>query len=83
MGVAELARPDLSTTILAESDVDLQKVDEALMVIAVQSVFERRRFVRACGVAMLHDDVAEAAEIEILRAVADTLGITFATGIRA
>jgi Zn-dependent protease with chaperone function len=83
LGLAELARPDLSTTILAESDVDLQKVDEALMVIAAQSVFERRRFVRACGVAMLHDDVAEAAEIEILRAVADTLGITFATGIRA
>ncbi|MEY4797755.1 MAG: hypothetical protein RI978_56 [Verrucomicrobiota bacterium] len=83
LGVAELARPDLSTTILAESDVDLQKVDEALAVIAAQSVFERRRFVRACGVAMLHDDVAEAAEIEILRAVADTLGITFATGIRA
>ena len=83
LGVAELARPDLSTTILAESDVDLQKVDEALAVIAAQNVFERRRFVRACGVAMLHDDVAEAAEIEILRAVADTLGITFATGIRA
>jgi Zn-dependent protease with chaperone function len=83
LGVAELARPDLSTTILPESEVDLQKVDEALAVIAAQSVFERRRFVRACGVAMLHDDVAEAAEIEILRAVADTLGITFATGIRA
>ena len=83
LGLAELARPDLATTILPESEVDLQKVDEALMVIAAQSVFERRRFVRACGVAMLHDDVAEAAEIEILRAVADTLGITFATGIRA
>jgi Zn-dependent protease with chaperone function len=83
LGVAELARPDLSTTILPESEVDLQKVDEALAVIAAQSVFERRRFVRACGVAMLHDDVAEPAEIEILRAVADTLGITFATGIRA
>ena len=83
LGVAELARPDLATTILPESEVDLQKVDEALAVIAVQSVFERRRFVRACGVAMLHDDVAEAAEIEILRAVADSLGITFATGLRA
>ena len=83
LGVAELARPDLATTILPESEVDLQKVDEAMAVIAAQSVFERRRFVRACGVAMLHDDVAEAAEIEILRAVADTLGITFATGLRA
>jgi hypothetical protein len=83
LGVAELARPDLASTILPAEAVDLQKVDESLMVIAAQSVFERRRFVRACGVAMLHDDVAEAAEIEILRAVADTLGITFATGIRA
>lgn len=83
LGVAELARPDLATIILPESEVDLQKVDEALAVIAAQSIFERRRFVRACGVAMLHDDQAESAEIEILRAVADTLGITFATGIRA
>jgi len=83
LGVAELARPDLASTILPAEAVDLQKVDEALAVIAAQSVFERRRFVRACGVAMLHDDVAEPAEIEILRAVADTLGITFATGIRA
>ncbi|MEY3829662.1 MAG: hypothetical protein RL636_1363, partial [Verrucomicrobiota bacterium] len=29
-----------------------------------------------------HDDVAEPAEVEILRAVADSLGITFATGLR-
>ena len=41
LGVAELARPDLATTILPESEVDLQKVDEALAVIAAQSVFER------------------------------------------
>jgi hypothetical protein len=81
LGVAELARPDLSTQILPAAEVDLQKVDEALAVIARQSVFERRRFVRACGVAMLHDDVAEPAEVEILRAVADSLGITFATGM--
>jgi hypothetical protein len=79
--VAELARPDLSTQILPAAEVDLQKVDEALAVIARQSVFERRRFVRACGVAMLHDDVAEPSEVEILRAVADSLGITFATGM--
>ena len=81
LGVAELARPDLSTQILPAAEVDLQKVDEALALIARQSVFERRRFVRACGVAMLHDDVAEPAEVEILRAVADSLGITFATGL--
>lgn len=81
LGVAELARPDLSTDILPAAEVDLQKVDEALAVVARQSVFERRRFVRACGVAMLHDDVAEPAEVEILRAVADSLGITFATGV--
>ena len=36
-----------------------------------------------CGAAMLNDDRAEPAEIEIVRAVADSLGISFATGIKA
>jgi hypothetical protein len=60
----------------------LQKVDDALAVVAGQSVYDRRKFVRACGVAMLNDDKAEAAEIEIVRAVGDSLGISFATGIK-
>jgi hypothetical protein len=32
---------------------------------------------------MLHDGRAEPAEIEIVRAVADSLGISFATGLKA
>jgi hypothetical protein len=52
-----------------------------LAVIAGQSVYDRRKFVRACGVAMLNDAKAEPAEIEIVRAVGDSLGISFATGI--
>jgi hypothetical protein len=57
--------------------------DEALAVIAGQPVPARRKFVRAIGTAMLHDGRAEPAEIEIVRAVADSLGISFATGIKA
>jgi len=30
---------------------------------------------------MLHDDRAEPAEVEIVRAVGDSLGISFATGL--
>ena len=41
----------------------------------------RRKFVRACGIAMLNDGQAEAPEVEIVRAVGDSLGITFATGV--
>ena len=43
----------------------------------------RRDFVRACGVAVLSDGQAEPREVEILRAVADSLGISFATGLKA
>jgi hypothetical protein len=32
---------------------------------------------------MLNDAKAEAAEIEIVRAVADSLGISFSTGLKA
>jgi len=80
LGVAEMAWKAIPAHVLTTAEVDLQKVDEALAVIAAQAVADRRKFVRACGVAMLHDAVAEPAEIEILRAVADTVGITFAKG---
>jgi Zn-dependent protease with chaperone function len=83
LGVAELGQVALSKQMIPADQVAMQKVDEALAMLATQSIFERRKFVRACGVAMLHDYEAEAKEIEILRAVADTLGITFATGFRA
>jgi hypothetical protein len=52
-----------------------------LGVIAGQSIYDRRKFVRACGVAMLNDGKAEPAEIEIVRAVGDSLGISFSTGL--
>jgi Zn-dependent protease with chaperone function len=81
LGAGVLGLPGLSPYLVGASLIDLQKVDEALAVIAGQSVYDRRKFVRACGVAMLNDAKAEPAEIEIVRAVADSLGISFATGL--
>lgn len=83
LGVGVLGLFGLSSTMVPPAEVDLQKVDDALAVIAGQSVYDRRKFVRACGVAMLNDGKAEPAEVEIVRAVADSLGISFATGIKA
>ena len=83
LGAGVLGLFGLSPTMVPPAEVDLQKVDEALAVIAGQSVYDRRKFVRACGVAMLNDGKAEPAEIEIVRAVADSLGISFATGLKA
>ncbi|PHX57739.1 MAG: peptidase M48 [Opitutia bacterium] len=81
LGAVVLGLPGLDANLLPAEKVDLQKVDEALAVIAGQSVYDRRKFVRACGAAMLHDDRAEPAEVEIVRAVGDSLGISFATGL--
>jgi Zn-dependent protease with chaperone function len=81
LGADVLGLPGLDANLLSAEQVDLQKVDEALAVIAGQSVYDRRKFVRACGAAMLHDDRAEPAEVEIVRAVGDSLGISFATGV--
>ena len=83
LGAGVLGLPGLEAALLPAEQVDLQKVDEALAVIAGQSVYDRRKFVRACGAAMLHDDRAEPAEVEIVRAVGDSLGISFATGMKA
>lgn len=82
-GASVLGLPGLASAMLPADAVDLSKVEEALAVIAGQAVVERRKFVRACGAAMLNDDEAEPAEIEIVRAVADSLGISFATGLKA
>jgi Zn-dependent protease with chaperone function len=82
LGAGVLGLAGLSPTMVPSASVDLGKVDEALAVIAGQSVPARRQFVRAIGAAMLHDGKAEPAEIEIVRAVADSLGISFATGIK-
>jgi Zn-dependent protease with chaperone function len=82
LGAGVLGLAGLSPTMVPSASVDLGKVDEALAVIAGQNVPARRQFVRAIGAAMLHDGRAEPAEIEIVRAVADSLGISFATGIK-
>ncbi len=81
LGAGVLGLPGLSTSLLDGAQIDLQKVDDALGVIAGQSVYDRRKFVRACGAAMLNDSKAEEAEVEIVRAVGDSLGISFATGL--
>ncbi len=81
LGTGVLGMAGLSPTMVPPASVDLAKVDEALAVIAGQTVPARRQFVRAIGAAMLHDGRAEPAEVEIVRAVADSLGISFATGI--
>ena len=83
LGVGVLGLFGLSPTMVPSASVDLGKVDDALAVIAGQSVYDRRKFVRAIGAAMLSDGKAEPAEIEIVRAVADSLGISFATGLKA
>ena len=83
LGAGVLGMAGLSPTMVPPASVDLGKVDEALAVIAGQSVPARRQFVRGIGAAMLHDGRAEPAEIEIVRAVSDSLGISFATGMKA
>jgi Zn-dependent protease with chaperone function len=82
LGAGVLGMSGLAPTMVPPASVDLAKVDEALAVIAGQTVPARRQFVRAIGAAMLHDGRAEPAEVEIVRAVADSLGISFATGIK-
>ncbi len=82
LGAVVLGLPGLDANLLPAEKVDLQKVDDALGVIAGQSVYDRRKFVRACGAAMLNDSKAEEAEVEIVRAVGDSLGISFATGLK-
>ena len=83
LGAGVLGLSGLPAAMVPAAQVDLGKVDEALAVIAGQSVPARRQFVRAIGAAMLHDGRAEPAEVEIVRAVADSLGISFATGIKS
>ena len=69
--------------LLPASAIDLAQVDASLAALLKLTVPARRNFVRACGVAVLSDGRAEPREVEILRAVADSLGISFATGLKA
>ncbi|MFN7340016.1 MAG: M48 family metallopeptidase [Opitutia bacterium] len=57
---------------------DLAVVASSLGALRGLPVPARRDIVRACGVAMLSDGRAEPREAEIVRAVADLLGISFA-----
>ena len=56
----------------------LSDLRDALAAMRSLPVPARRAFVRACGVAMLSDGRAEPAEVELVRAVADNLEISFA-----
>jgi len=69
--------------LLPSEAVDLAQIDGSLTALLKLSVADRRNFVRACGIAVLSDGRAEPREVEILRAVADSLGISFATGLKA
>ena len=69
--------------LLPAGATDLAQVAGSLEALGKLPVPARRAFVRACGVAVLSDGRAEPREVEVLRAVADTLGISFATGLGA
>jgi Zn-dependent protease with chaperone function len=62
---------------LPVAPVNLEDVENALGIIAHPSTPEGwgQKLVNACCVAMLNDGKAEPAEVEMVRAVADTLGI--------
>lgn len=74
-GCSALGMDGLGEVMVESSQVDLASVEAALAAIYAQGVPTRRRFVRACGVAMLSDGMAEPAEVEIVRAVAESLGM--------
>lgn len=64
-----------------DAGADLARVQRALDGLLALAVGDRRAFVRACGLAMLNDSIAEPKEVEMVRAVADSLGISFSTGV--
>jgi Zn-dependent protease with chaperone function len=82
-GAKVLGMKHLSLVMIPAEQVDLAEVESALGVLADKSVIDlqRRKLVYACWTAMLSDATAEPAEIEIVRAVGDSLGISFATGL--
>ncbi len=77
-GAKALGMKHVSQVMIPAEQVDLAEVESALGVIADKSVIDllRRQLVNACCLAMLSDGKAEPAEIEIIRAVADTLGVS-------
>ena len=77
-GAKALGMKQVSQVMIPAEQVDLAEVESALGVIADKSVIDllRRQLVNACCLAMLSDGKAEPAEVEIIRAVADTLGVS-------
>ena len=77
-GAKVLGMKHLSLVMIPAEQVDLAEVESALGVLADKSVIDlqRRKLVYACWTAMLSDAKSEPAEIEIVRAVADSLGVT-------
>jgi hypothetical protein len=84
-GAKVLGMKHISLVIVPAEQVDLADVENALAMVADKSVIDlmRRKLVNACCAAMLSDDKAEPAEVEIIRAVADSLGVTLAPGVKA
>jgi len=76
-GAQVLGMKHLSLVMIPAEQVDLAEVESALGVLADKSVndLQRRKLVYACWTAMLSDAKSEPAEIEIVRAVADSLGV--------
>jgi len=79
LGFSVLGLPVAQSESSNLTKVKLSEVEESLAVLSFLKTDERRKFVRACGVAVLNDDRAEPPEIEMVRAVGDSLGITFAS----
>ena len=76
-GAKVLGMKHVSQVMIPAEQVDLAEVESALGVIADKGVIDlvRRKLVNACCAALLSDDKAEPAEVEIIRAVADSLGV--------
>lgn len=77
-GAKVLGMKHLSLVMIPAEQVELAEVESALGVLADKSVIDlqRRKLVYACWTAMMSDAKSEPAEIEIVRAVADSLGVT-------
>ena len=77
-GAKVLGMKRLSLVMIPAEQVDLAEVESALGVLADKSVIDlqRRKLVYACWTAMMSDAKSKPAEIEIVRAVADSLGVT-------
>ena len=84
-GAKALGMKLVSLVMIPAELVNLVAVENAFGLLADESVNDRlrRKLLNACCVALLSDGKAEPAEVEIVRAVGDSLGISFATGMKA